>query len=175
MRSTHEVTWSPLRAPREVCFVDGVRMERFGLDRSNIGEPLRWREPRTVAVAGDPWGRLVDPRDAAAIFAVMASANGHNFHLSVEDTEVMRRWFAWVALGGRSAVALYNTEHEIRHPTLVGRVDPPTPELRFIYDMGADRVTPHLRGRAARRGRLGEFHWQKWPLGNVSIEEAPRG
>ena len=34
-------TWSPLCAPVEVRHADGVRVERFGLDRAHIGGTLR--------------------------------------------------------------------------------------------------------------------------------------
>ena len=164
-------TWSPLCAPVEVRHADGVRVERFGLDRAHIGDPLRWRGDRAVTVVGDPWGRLVDPRDTAAIFAVMASAGRHTFAVTTREPDAMRRWLAWVEMGARSAVALYNLAHEVHYPSLDGRVDPPTPEVRFIYDVGADRVNPWLRGASARRGRMGEFHWRPWPLGSVTVTE----
>ena len=164
-------TWSPLCAPVEVRHADGVRVERFGLNRAHIGDPLRWRGDRAVTVVGDPWGRLVDPRDAAAIFAVMASAGRHAFAVTTHEPDAMRRWLAWVEMGARSAVALYNAAHEVHYPSLDGRVDPPTPEVRFIYDVGADRVNPWLRGAAARHGRMGEFHWRAWPLGSVTVAE----
>lgn len=163
------VVWRPLRRTWPVRCEDGSTQWAFVLDRETIGDPLRWRTPRDVTVADDPFARFVDPLDTAAIFAVMASAWSH-FRVSTEHPETMRRWFGWIALGGASAVSIYNARHEIHCPPLAGRVAPPTPEVRYLYDVGAPRVSPYLRGRAAKRGDMGERHWQAWPLAHVDVE-----
>ena len=171
-----DVVWKPLRFVCPVrCDEGGRRVIRsfYSLNPETIGEPLRWDERRAVTVEGDVFGRFVTIHETAAVFAVMASCGFHQFHLKTEEPEIMRRWFAWVALGGASAVAVYLAGHEVHYPPLTGTA-PPTPELRFVYDVGAPRVNPHLRGRAAKRGAMGEFHWRPWPLGNVVIEQVQR-
>ncbi len=175
MPDLRPVTWRPLHAAYPVRCEDGVKRWFYRLDPGAIGEPLRWKNARDVTVGVDVFERFVDVFDAAAVFAVMASVGWSRFRLRTENGETMRRWLAWIALGGASAVALYNARHEIHCPPLAGHVAPPTPELRYLYDVGAPRVNQHLRGRAARRGDMGEFHWREWPLPNVTIEEVPRG
>ncbi len=172
-RSPKRHLWRPLR---QVCLVrcdDGER-PLYALDPATISDPLRWNGGREVDVKEDLFDSLIDINTVAAIFAVMASSARHRFHLRTQNGDAMRRWFAWITLGGTSAVAIYNAGHEVHHAPLAGRVDPPTPELRFLYDVGAPRVNPHLRGIALKRERMGEFHWREWPLDNVSIEEGVR-
>ncbi len=162
--------WSPLRRYAAVRCEDGLTRPAFELSARTLADPLRWVHPRDVVVGDDPFAPFVEIEAAAAIFAVMASAPRSTFRVRTENAETMRPWMAWIALGGASAVAIYNAGHEVHYPSIVGEVSPPTPELRFLYDVGAPRVNPHLRGRAARRGGMPQYHWSPWPLRNVVVE-----
>lgn len=165
--------WRPLRVACLAHCEDGMDRPVFTLDRDTIGEPLCWKVARDVTLGCDPFARFVRIEETAAIFAVMASCGWSKFRVYTKHPETMRAWLAWIALGGASAVAIYNAGHEVHFPTLEGQCRAPTPELRFLYDVGAPRVDPCLRGRAARREQMSQCHWREWPLNNVQVESQP--
>jgi protein gp37 len=67
-----------------------------------LGEPLRWRKPRTVFVAS--MSDLFDPAftdgQIAAVFGVMAACPQHTFQLLTKQAKEMRAWFEWAGQYG---------------------------------------------------------------------------
>lgn len=136
-----------------------------------LDQPLRWRTPRMIFVCahGDLFHPAVPDEWIDRVFAVMASAPFHTFQVLTKRPERMKAWFERASCGAGQAVADYLSSpgmtagRQARAKVGMSEPDPPTPELRLLYD---------------RAGIAGGRHWRPWPLPNVwlgtSVEDQRR-
>lgn len=144
--------------------------------------------PSHVLLTEDLFAPAVSDRRVAMVMASIASSQAHTFEIVTAYPERARRWFALAVREGVKAIARlkrYARKHFKEHCHLFdGRygtqvTDPPTPELRFVYDIAGEEELkvrredckdglsdhPHHFGGFSE----GEYHWQGWPLRNVAL------
>ena len=146
------------------------------LHPERLSEPLKWRKKRRVFVCsmGDLFHDDVPFEFIDRVFAVMASCGNDTFILLTKRPERMLAYYERVALLGKDAAARY--ERELREHFEKHRggfragytlPDPPTPELRHIYDSAAaQEYQPPMTNHGFSGG---EYHWRRWPLDNVWV------
>jgi len=152
--------------------------------------PLHRRKPSRIFVnsMSDLFHEDVPDEFIDRVFAVMASAKKHTFQILTKRADRMKQYMQRVADGAPAAGKRYEAalredferyKHEFREGYSLP--EPPTPELRFIYDSAtrqeARPTTPD--GTTLSCGFSGgEYHWRPWPLSNVwlgvSVEDQAR-
>jgi hypothetical protein len=142
----------------------------------SLTKPLPWRNPRCVRIVPDLFSATVTYEEAAAVFAVMASCQEHQFHVHTNELHRLHNWFLWIEANSARAVECYLNGTEMlaskaaREALGMREPRPPTPELRFLYDIAAPLVNAHMPGgRFHRLRKLEEYHWRSWPLDNVCV------
>jgi len=132
-----------------------------------LGAPLKWRKPSRVFVnsMSDLFHPSLSNEEIAAVFAVMASCGQHTFQILTKQPKRAADWFRWFARGSEGAVERYLESPSMiesraaRAAVGMGEPDPPTAELRHLYDIGAPIVNAALApSRYHRLAQLGEFH-----------------
>lgn len=145
-----------------------------------LGEPLRWRKPRRVFVnsMSDLFHEDITFEQIAAVFGVMAATPHLTYQVLTKRPARMLEFIRWVESGSAAAVDSYLSSPSMveaiaaraSHVPPLKEPPPPTPELRMIFDAAAPIVNPTLApSRFHHLRRLGETHWQPWPLQNVHI------
>lgn len=145
--------------------------------------PSRWRDLRIATLTVDPFDPGMDFALVDTIWAAMASASEHAFVVETAYPERYREWLERVKSGAVHAAAAHEAKmraHFARHKEgfTDGYTLPPlpTPELRFIYDSARRRrLWESTDLPRSQRGRVGfppgEYHWQRWPLSNVRVDD----
>jgi len=159
---------------------DGKGGVRLREDR--LLDPLRWRARRSVTVADDLFHPKVPRAFLHRAYAAMASCSQHLFTIPTKHPERARAYYAGLVKAGPAAQARYIAGMR-RHFKSCKREfmegytlpEPPTPELRYLYD----RARRYGRKFLDSRGKPyyhhyegGEFHWREWPLFNVTVVAA---
>ena len=144
-----------------------------------LADPLRWKKPRRIFVnsMGDLFHEKLIDDVIDQVFAVMASASQHQFLILTKRPKRMRHYFNDLRARGLQALADYEARKREYFEThkrefRVGYTipDPPTPELRALYDTAAAAEHQPLSGTnspAFCGFSGGEYHWRSWPLPNV--------
>lgn len=132
--------------------------------------PLKWKEPSKIFVPshGDLFHPAVPDWFIDNVFAVMASCPRHTFQVLTKRAARMRDYLQKIEIEAPARLKHYidvtmapsRAARQALDPPM-GEPDPPTPELRALYD----RVENH-DWSFLRRG-LPQRHWQRWPLRNV--------
>ena len=154
-----------------------------------LDAPLRWRKPMRIFVnsMSDLFHEDVPDEFIDRVFAVMASSSKHTYQILTKRPKRMCAYFSRVSAGAVDAAARY--ERDMRAHFQRYKMDfkeghsipePPTGELRFIYDSAArqeDRPTSPDGTTLGDGFSGGEYHWRSWPLSNVwlcvSVEDQP--
>lgn|GEM_PF-4714338 len=159
-------------------------MEKDGtINDTKIHLPLHWGcrkgEYEDVRVIPDVF--TLDFPTIDLIFAVMASCQKRNFLLITKHKARQWRYFESVKRRGAVAGPKYGKElrahfkkYKMKFTEGYSLPEPPTPELRAIYDSAAkrERRPEKTCGRTLHAGFSGrEYHWRSWPLDNVGIRE----
>lgn len=172
-----DATWNPVRGCTKIspgckhCYAETFA-ERFrGVPRhpyeqgfdlrlvpEKIGDPLRWRKPRTIFVnsMSDLFQEGVPNEYVAACFGVMASTPQHTHQVLTKRAAAMRRWAEWVAARGEDGLRM------------------------FPDDETAWRIWQMLYVAARKAGAdVPPHHGGAWPLSNVwlgvSVEDRKFG
>lgn len=148
--------------------------------------PLRWHAPRECVVLVDLFAPSTPADLRWLVWATMASRGNHRFRLTTAYPKVMQRFLDEIVSAGpkageryfRSMMAHFK-KYKCKFTEGYTLPEPPTPELRHLYDMAAKIEGRLLRpdGTTLHCGFSGgEFHWRGWPLSNVVVvmkEEQP--
>ena len=142
------------------------------------GCPSWQRATERVAIVGDLKRRSFAELDY--LFAIFASNGDTIFTVTCSGTTV-DRWLK--SVGRRSVGAAERYERQMRANFQRYKADfregyslpqPPTPELRVIYDSAAKnecRPTNPCETTLHSGFTGDEYHWRPWPLGNVIFAE----
>lgn len=140
--------------------------------------PAKRRKPVDLLIDFDLFAldfALID-----VVLAVVASSGSTRFFYETEHAAARRRYMADVKRRGRVAAKKYEArmrahfrkyKQEFREGYSLP--EPPTPELRAIYDAAAawEKRPTNPCGTTLRSGfSLGEYHWRSWPLSNLLDE-----
>ncbi len=150
-----------------------------GVVDEKILAPLKWRKPSTVMACFD----LFDPQNTYKtidlIFAVMASKGSCSFLIKTQYPKRVSRYLLSVERRGKTAGPAYERrmrahfqKYKLEFQAGYSLPEPPTPELRAIYDSAARREQRPICDYSSDRWSGftgGEFHWRKWPLNNIRI------
>lgn len=63
----------------------------------DLGQPLAWKRPRRVVVAGDLFEETRSNEEVAEVFGVMAACQQHTFQVLTKRPDRMKAWFEWVS------------------------------------------------------------------------------
>ncbi|HYK80103.1 MAG TPA: DUF5131 family protein, partial [Micropepsaceae bacterium] len=158
------------------CYAEGINKRRgtgldfkpghradveIFLDEKMLLAPLRWKKPRMIFVnsMSDTFAEFVPDEMIDRIFAVMASSARHTFQVLTKRPARMRKYLAGIEAEAPERLRQYmEVSREARQALTppMSEPDPPTPELRALYD----RVDGEIP-------KLDEYHWRKWPLHNI--------
>lgn len=157
-----------------------VKRVRWNPCRS-IDAPKPWREPREVVLAIDLFDGSYDRDFIDHVFAVMASKGVSRFMVPTAHLGRAEVYLRSVIARSRGAAEKYERrmrahfrKYKRRFTEGYSLPEPPTPELRVIYDSAAKRESRPTNpcGTTLRSGfSHGEYHWRQWPLDNVDIVE----
>lgn len=145
-------------------------------DLESLLKPTKWRGEVVVDLVPDPFAPGVPVTFVDCIFAVIASSGRRRFRVSTAHPWRALAYFERVRRGSRASMDRYAAwvrRHERSYHRERGfdtlLINPPTPELRFIYD-SAQRIVPPNESKSPKRAfPAGEFHWREWPLDNVKV------
>lgn len=152
-----KLCWRPVK--------DGV------IDAESLYRPGKRHKPIDLLIDFD----LFDQTDAIidVVLAVVASTAHTRFFYETAQTRKRAAYLGRLAKRGRLAAKDYEQQMRAHfakhsHAFIEGHTlpEPPTPELRAIYDSAAaweKRSTKPL----GHGWSLGEYHWRKWPLSNL--------
>lgn len=146
-----------------------------------LNEPLKWKKPERIFVnsMSDLFHEGVSFEFVDRVFAVMASSHRHRFQILTKRPDRMRAYMQRVSNGAAAAAERYEREmrehfdkYKMEFREGYSIPEPPTPELRFIYDSAATQeqrpTNPNGEVTCDRAGFSGgEYHWNRWPLRNV--------
>ncbi len=153
------------------------------IDDQKILIPLKWGRRKgvieEVKVVPDIFEHLrFETLDL--IFAVMSACGGRPFMIETKSRKRAQKYFADVERRGKIAGPKYEKElrahfkkYKMEFMEGYSLPEPPTPEMRAIYDSAAKREKRPTNpcGTTLWSGFSGgEYHWRKWPLDNVSIK-----
>lgn len=135
------------------------------------GCPTWSRGTKQVTIVGDV--SCLTTAELDYLFAIFASNGGTTFMLECSEQR-LSKWMASVKKRSVGAAQKYERRmraHFQKHKTTFRAgytlPEPPTPELRLIYDSAA--ASERRDGQYERGFTGGEYHWRKWPLSNVSV------
>ena len=150
--------------------------------------PLKWRKSqRPVNVVFDPFDGSLDYPTIDLLFAVMCSCGNLLFRVTTEHFKAFHAYNADLKTRAIPAATDYEQrkrdhlekyKYEFHEGYTIP--DPPTPEVRAIYDSAAVRQQRPTNpcGTTLHSGFTGgECHWRPWPLNNVWIKclDMPEG
>ena len=132
----------------------------------------RWRQSvRNVQVIGDLNARTFAELDY--LFAIFASNGVTIFSVTATGTK-LQRWLESVERRSVGAAEKYEKQKRAQFQACKTKFmegytipEPPTPQLRVVYDSAARSENMRDRGFSG-----GEYHWRSWPLDNV-VDETP--
>jgi hypothetical protein len=147
--------------------------------------PLKWRRSRSgnqrvVEVMFDPFDGSLDYPTIDLLMAVMASSGNLLFRITTEHFKFFHAYNldlktraipAAMAYEQRKRDHLDKYKYDFHEGYTIP--DPPTPEVRAIYDSAAVRQNRPTNpcGTTLHSGFAGgECHWRPWPLNNVWIK-----
>lgn len=132
-----------------------------------------------VEIVGDPFAPGVPQATTDFMFALVASRGRWTFTATTAYPARMTRYLAAVERRSRGAAERYERKlrahfQRWKYEFLEGYSlpDPPTPQLRCIYDSAAktEHRPENPCGTTLHSGfSLGEYHWREWPLRNLVI------
>lgn len=144
-----------------------------------LEEPLHRRKTTIHAVWSDLFHKDVSDDFIDRAFAFMASASRHVFLILTKRPERMQQYITRVENSAPQAAKRYATalrDHFERYKKEFREgyslPEPPTPQLRFIYDSAArqENRPTNPDGTTLYCGFSGgEYHWRQWPLSNVYL------
>jgi hypothetical protein len=140
------------------------------------GCPKWQRSVRRVKILGDV--SQLTFKELDYLFAIFASNGGTQFDVTISES-AFRRWMESVERRAVGAAEKYERrlrahfkKYTLRFREGYSLPEPPTPQLRLIYDSAAaqERRPRNPCGTTFCAGFSGdEYHWRKWPLANVSL------
>ena len=150
-----------------------------------VPERLYWphkrRKPEDITIDGDLFA--LDDKKIDLILAVVASTGHTRFFYETVCYAAQSKYFARLTRSGAVAAHLYEKRmrahfRKYKYAFVEGYTlpEPPTPELRAIYDSAASWEQRPTRpcGTTLRSGwSLGEYHWRDWPLSNLIDQNDP--
>jgi protein gp37 len=142
----------------------------------NLDKPLHWRKPRRIFVdsRSDLFHEDVPDEYIDRVIAAIASSQPNQFLVLTKRAERMRDYMIGLSERGKRAQEAYmqtGREHFQKYKERFTEgytlPEPPTPELRAVYDSA--RIAEHgaAQGFRGRSYSGGEYHWQQWPLSNL--------
>ena len=142
------------------------------------GCPDWQRAVRRVTILGDV-SRLTFA-ELDYLFAIFASNWGVQFDVTISEA-AHHRWLESVERRSVGAAEKYERRmrahfkrYKLQFREGYSLPDPPTPQLRLIYDSAAaqEQRPSNPCGTTLHSGFTGgEYHWRKWPLDNVSVKQ----
>lgn len=162
---------SDWRIPARYNWTGEVRLLPHNLDK-----PLHWRKPRRIFVdsRSDLFHEDVPDEYIDRVIAAIASSQPNQFLVLTKRAERMRDYMIGLSERGKRAQEAYmqtGREHFQKYKERFTEgytlPEPPTPELRAVYDSA--RIAEHgaAQGFRGRSYSGGEYHWQQWPLSNL--------
>jgi hypothetical protein len=170
-----KTTWSPTPDPT------GVGGSPVGPSRLDV--VTTWKNKRRdVTIGFDLFEPSIPFTHIDRVIARVASRGLHLFRVRTAHPARVEEYLQRVAAGGPAASVAYQRrilahwdswkeKCSYWHHTLP---EPPTPEVRFIYDQAGALEPEPTRPYQERSIPQGEFHWRKWPLDNL-VFETPTG
>jgi hypothetical protein len=140
--------------------------------------PSKRRKPIDLLLDFDLFAH--DDQTIDVILAVVASSGSTRFFYETEREANRKAYLKRLKQRGREAGKRYEAEmrahfkkykYEFREGYSLP--EPPTPELRAIYDSAAtwEKRPTNPCGTTLHSGfSLGEYHWRSWPLSNLIDE-----